>query len=525
VFQYPKAASIRLSLTRELLRELAYKPFEAARRVVVVRDADRMREDQYSALLKSIEEPGASTVWILTTARLARCRPRSARAASACASRRFREPLVREFLIEAREGRSARRACSRRSAAARWRARSRCATRRPALELRNQALALLEPALRGDPATLWKAAQGFARFGRAGARACGSMIEFHQLWLRDLLRARYGAPREDLVHRDREAEIRKLGRGRGRARDPPPAAGAGGGAARDRGQRGARRGAVLRLSRVAGARLGRRRMAAGRDREVGLLSACGPHLRCAAAVRRVRRAPSPAPRRPAAAPRAGRDRIHPGFVETVIADSIDSPVSMAVAPDGRVFVCEQGGRLRVIQGDRCSRRPFVTLPVAVGAEEGLIGRRVRSALREQPMPLPVLHRARSPRARPHRALDAAGDTRAARERGTRSSSCDDNGDHVHVGGALRFGRDGKLYAGTGENGVGEFSAESALDPREAPAHRSDGRIPATIRSHDRRGQTPRDLGARDCATRLRSTSSRRAAASSSTTWGRTRSRR
>ena len=72
VFGYEKAASIRLSLTRDLLRELAYKPYEAVRRVVVVRDADRMREDQCSAMLKSIEEPGASTVWILTTARLAR---------------------------------------------------------------------------------------------------------------------------------------------------------------------------------------------------------------------------------------------------------------------------------------------------------------------------------------------------------------------------------------------------------------------------------------------------------------------
>jgi hypothetical protein len=35
------------------------------------------------------------------------------------------------------------------------------------------------------------------------------MAEFHQLWLRDLLRARYGAPREELVNRDREAEVRR----------------------------------------------------------------------------------------------------------------------------------------------------------------------------------------------------------------------------------------------------------------------------------------------------------------------------
>src|SRR5262245_3360436 len=60
VFAYEKAASIRLSLTRELIRELAFQPFEAQRRVVVVRDADRMRGDEYSALLKSVEEPGPS---------------------------------------------------------------------------------------------------------------------------------------------------------------------------------------------------------------------------------------------------------------------------------------------------------------------------------------------------------------------------------------------------------------------------------------------------------------------------------
>jgi DNA polymerase-3 subunit delta' len=68
-FRYEKFASIRLSRTRELLREMAYRPFEAGRRAVVVRDADRMREDQYSAMLKAIEEPGAETVWILTTSR------------------------------------------------------------------------------------------------------------------------------------------------------------------------------------------------------------------------------------------------------------------------------------------------------------------------------------------------------------------------------------------------------------------------------------------------------------------------
>ena len=209
VFVYDKAASIRLSMTRELLRELAYRPFEAERRVVVVRDADRMREDQYSALLKSIEEPGASTVWVLTSSRPSRL---PATILSRCQRVRFAplsEPVIREFL-EQRLGVANREA--RLLAALSGGSLARALVLRDAnpLEERDQALELLEPALRGDPAALWKAVQGLNRFGRAGREPLRRMVEFHQLWLRDLLRAHCGAPREELVNRDREPEIRRL---------------------------------------------------------------------------------------------------------------------------------------------------------------------------------------------------------------------------------------------------------------------------------------------------------------------------
>jgi DNA polymerase-3 subunit delta' len=208
VFNYDKAASIRLSLTRELLRELAYRPYEAERRVVVVRDADRMREDQYSALLKSIEEPGASTVWVLTTARASRL---PATILSRCQRVRFAplpEPTIQQFL-EQRVGVANRE--SRLLAALSGGSLARALTLRDGepLKERDRALALLEPAMRGDPAALWKAVQGMTNFGRAGREVLRRMVEFHQLWLRDLLRARYGAPREELVNRDRETEIRR----------------------------------------------------------------------------------------------------------------------------------------------------------------------------------------------------------------------------------------------------------------------------------------------------------------------------
>jgi hypothetical protein len=47
------------------------------------------------------------------------------------------------------------------------------------------------------------------KYGRTGRETLRRMIEFHELWLRDLLRARYGAPRELLANRDREQDLRR----------------------------------------------------------------------------------------------------------------------------------------------------------------------------------------------------------------------------------------------------------------------------------------------------------------------------
>ena len=36
-----------------------------------------------------------------------------------------------------------------------------------------------------------------------------------------------------------------------------------------------------------------------------------------------------------------------GFTDAVVATGLTNPTAMALAPDGRIFVCEQGGTLRV----------------------------------------------------------------------------------------------------------------------------------------------------------------------------------
>jgi DNA polymerase-3 subunit delta' len=77
------------------------------------------------------------------------------------------------------------------------------------IKSRNQSMELLALARRGEYVELWRAAQAINRFGKPGRETLRRLIEFQLLWQRDLLRARYDAPREELVHRDREQEIRR----------------------------------------------------------------------------------------------------------------------------------------------------------------------------------------------------------------------------------------------------------------------------------------------------------------------------
>jgi DNA polymerase-3 subunit delta' len=166
-----------------------------------------MREDQYSAMLKAIEEPGA-TVWILTSSRPSRLpatiRSRTQRVRFAAIS----EPAIREFL-KSRTGATENESVLLAALAGGSLGRALTLRDKAPLLQRNQALSLLEPALRRDGPGLWRAAQTFMAYGKTGRDTIRLMVEFHQLWLRDLLRARYGASDDELVNRDRKEEIRK----------------------------------------------------------------------------------------------------------------------------------------------------------------------------------------------------------------------------------------------------------------------------------------------------------------------------
>ena len=61
--------SISVDQVRNVIDRAGYKPFEGRRRVVILDEADAMAAHAQSALLKTLEEPPPSSVFILVTAR------------------------------------------------------------------------------------------------------------------------------------------------------------------------------------------------------------------------------------------------------------------------------------------------------------------------------------------------------------------------------------------------------------------------------------------------------------------------
>ncbi len=65
--------------------------------------------------------------------------------------------------------------------------------------------------------------------------------------------------------------------------------------------------------------------------------------------------------------------VPPGFTDSLVTAGLSNPTAMALAPDGRIFVCEQGGALRVIKNGVLLATPFLTVTVDPSGERGLLG--------------------------------------------------------------------------------------------------------------------------------------------------------
>ena len=141
-----------------------------------------------------------------------------------------------------------------------------------------------------------------------------------------------------------------------------------------------------------------------------------------------------------------------GFAETLVTDGVELPTSMAFAPDGRLFVTEQGGKLRVVRNGQLLSTPFLNVNVNLTGERGLLGVAVDPNFSSNGYVYVYYTPAGSTANRVSR-FTASGDVAAAgSERELFRLDATGSEAQIHQGGALHFGADGKLYVSTGDHG-------------------------------------------------------------------------
>ena len=149
-----------------------------------------------------------------------------------------------------------------------------------------------------------------------------------------------------------------------------------------------------------------------------------------------------------------------GFRAEVVATGFTGATALELAPDGRIFVCEQTGTLRLIKNGKLLAEPVLKVPVDATWERGLIGVTVAPDFPKTPH-LFVCYVAAKPH--PHHVVSrftAVGDlAEPASEKilleGDDQSKLGGTVPAGHQGGALHFGNDGKLYIAIGDQTAGK----------------------------------------------------------------------
>jgi glucose/arabinose dehydrogenase len=164
------------------------------------------------------------------------------------------------------------------------------------------------------------------------------------------------------------------------------------------------------------------------------------------------------------------------FNDAQLAGGLVNPTQMEIAPDGRVFVSEQPGRVRVIKNGSLLTKPFVTLKVNSSGERGALGLAFDPAFASNHYVYVYYTSSSGPHNRVSR-FTANGDTAAGGETvilnlPTLSSATN------HNGGSIHFGADGKLYVSVGENANSKNSQSLATPLGKLLRINPDGTIPS-----------------------------------------------
>ena len=164
-----------------------------------------------------------------------------------------------------------------------------------------------------------------------------------------------------------------------------------------------------------------------------------------------------------------------GFLDHLVTEGLSLPTDVAFAPDGRVFVTQQHGAIRVIDGGVLLPDPAITIPVGTGGDRGL------------------LSLALDPSFSSNGYVYTYATSSSLRQRITRWTMTGNTIDPASAlvllenpltwsgflnAGAVRFGDDGKLYATLGSNGTGMGAQDLAMLEGKLLRINPDGSVPA-----------------------------------------------
>ena len=149
--------------------------------------------------------------------------------------------------------------------------------------------------------------------------------------------------------------------------------------------------------------------------------------------------------------------LPPGFAETQVATGLASPTAMAFSPDGRLFVAEQGGRLRVIKDGALLATPFLTVSVNSAGERGLLGVAFDPGFAFNQYVYVYYTTAASPIHNRVSRFTASGDVALPGSEVVIMDLENLSAATNHNGGAIHFGPDGTLYVAVGDNANGANS--------------------------------------------------------------------
>ena len=158
---------------------------------------------------------------------------------------------------------------------------------------------------------------------------------------------------------------------------------------------------------------------------------------------------------------------------------LTSATAFTQAPDGRLFVAQQGGPLRVVKNGALLATPFATVAVDSAGERGLIGVALHPTFASNGFV--YIYSTRAAGGVSHNRISrftAAGDVAAAGSEVALVDLPNLSGATNHNGGGMHFGSDGKLYVGVGDNANGAQAQNLALPFGKLLRFNDDGTIPS-----------------------------------------------